>query len=77
MSASTWDEYQAIVRRPASILDSEKARELGYVVEAGPVRRTAQDAEAAATKGSEETLASVVGMRWRIVHADAWVEVER
>jgi hypothetical protein len=77
MSAATWDEYRAIIRRPASTIDSEKARTLGWVAEAGPIRGDVKSAEAAALERSEETLASIMGMEHRIVTAEPWLEIER
>jgi hypothetical protein len=76
MSDKSWDEYQAIVRRPASILDSPQALELGYVLEPGPIRRTQQKAVDAALSNATESHASLFGMRWRIVEANEWDEIE-
>lgn len=77
MRGESWDEYRAIVRRPASILDSAQARELGWVAEAGPVKGSIDEAEKAARRGSEETHASVIGMEHRLISASAWLEIER
>ena len=69
---SSVTQYRAVVRRPASFLDTPEARTLGYVLYATGPHESKEAAEAAALRRSEESHASVVGYETRTATYTDW-----
>ena len=69
-----WVEYRAIIRRPASILDSEEDQERGYVLfpsVAGTSRKDVRGKDYF-LRYWEKTLAETVSWQTRTVSATEW-----
>lgn len=75
MDQTSWIEWRAIYRTPASFLATPLERERGWVEERTSAYLTKEEAHRSAKYRSEETLAYVVGYECRKVEASTWTTV--